>query len=243
MERCGHTEAGETFASSKVRVPYNLYVRFSKPGSWNGGLPPRVHELLGTLSNQEYNHISSLTGNERGEFVVRKYREQLKLVMGSDGTSPPRSYHAEILNKEKDRVHYHMVYLTRHHKGIVKFAESSEKVDLLQRVVRIQKKMNASSQGGLFSAEEEAKHQDDNNRVGIKEVKNYWLDQLTGIPTKYDEVRLAAMLEKTGWLIRDFQAAFAELLSEGKVENIDAVVQRRKRPVHFDKGELLRRCI
>lgn len=83
-----------------------------------------------------------------------------------------------------------MVYLTRHHKGIVKFAESSEKVDLLQRVVRIQKKRDAASQTGLFSAEEEAEHQD-GARAGLEDVKSYWLGQLTGSPTRYDEARLA----------------------------------------------------
>lgn len=205
-------------------------------------LRQQVQEMLGVLTPQDYQQISSLTGKQRGEIVVRKYRTQLKAAMGPEGTLPARSYHADILNKEKDRTHYHMVYLTRHHKGIVKFAESSEKVDFLQRVVRIQKKLDAASQKGLFSAEQEAEHHNE-SRVGLEDVKRYWLKHLTSDPVKYDEVRLADMLEATGWLIRDLQLAFTDLLKEGKVANLDLTGQRSKRPVHFEKGDRLRRCI
>ncbi len=205
-------------------------------------LRQQVQEMLGILTPKDYQQISSLTGKQRGEIVVRKYRTQLKAAMGPEGMLPARSYHADILNKEKARIHYHMVYLTRHHKGIVKFAESSEKVDLLQRVVRIQKKLDASSQTGLFSAEQEAEHHSE-SRVGLEDVKTYWLNQLRCEPVKYDEVRLADMLEATGWLIRDFQMAFADLLAEEKVDNLDLTGKRSKRPVHFEKGDRLRRRI
>lgn len=201
----------------------------------------QVQELLGPLTVEDKQHLSLLTSKDRGDIVVRKYRDHLKDVMGPDGTYPARSYHADIFNKEKNRIHYHMVYLTRHHKGIVKFAGSSEKVDLLQRVVRIQTKKDATLQAGLFSAEEEAE-QFNNVKVGVEDVKDYWLQQLTPRPTPYDEARLADMLEDTGWLIRDFQVAFADLLAEGKVENIDAAGKRSKHHVHFEKSERLRRC-
>ncbi|MCA9421964.1 MAG: three-Cys-motif partner protein TcmP, partial [Nitrospira sp.] len=204
-------------------------------------LRQQVHEVLGELTHEDYLQISSLTGKEREEIVVRKYRQQLKDAMGPDGTLPSRSYHAVILNKEKDRTHYHMVYLTRHHKGIVKFAESSEKVDRLQRVVRIQMKRDTTSQTGLFSAEEEAQQQN-GARAGLEDVKGHWLEHLTVSPIIYDEARLADMLEDTGWLIRDFQEAFGVLLAEGIVENLDDPGgRRRRRFVHFESGDRLRR--
>ena len=58
-------------------------------------------------------------------------------------------------------------------------------------------------------------------------------------PVRYDEIRLADMLEITGWLTRDFQDAFRELLLETKVENLDGSARRTKHPVHFEKGEQL----
>jgi len=60
-------------------------------------------------------------------------------------------------------------------------------------------------------------------------------------PVRYDEIRLADMLEETGWLTRDFQDAFRELLAEKKVENLDGSTRRTKHPIHFEKGEQLRR--
>lgn len=205
-------------------------------------LRKQVSEMLGDLTEQDYELITSLSSKEREEWAVRKYREELKAAMGSEGGLQPRSYHAEVLHKEKARTLYHLVYVTRHHKGIVKFAETSERVDFLQRVVRIQKRQNATRQIGLFSPEEEAA-QHDGTRVDLESVKNYWLRQLSSTPAIYDDARLADMLEETGWLTGDFEAAFKELLSEKKVENLDSERKRPVHPIQFEKGERLRRCI
>lgn len=205
-------------------------------------LRKQVSEMLGILTEQDYELISSLPSKEREEWVVRKYREELKTAMGSEGGLQPRSYPAEVLHEEKARTLYHLVYVTRHHKGIVKFAETSEKVDFLQRVVRIKKRQNATRQIGLFSPEEEAA-QDDGARVDLEAVKSYWLHRLSSTPVTYDEARLADMLEETGWLTGDFEAAFRELLAENKVENLDADRKRPVHPINFEKGERLRRCV
>lgn len=202
----------------------------------------QVQESLGELTEEDFQRLSSMPAKGRGEAVVRMYRDQLKAVMGPDGNYPARSYHAEILNKDKERTHYHLVYLTRHHKGIVKFAESSQDADFIQRIVRIQTRQNAKDQMPLFSAEDEAGSQD-SSKASMDDVKDYWLNQLSGEPVRFDEARLADMLEETGWLIRDFEAAMRELISEKKVENLDAAGKRTKHPVHFDKGERLRRCV
>lgn len=202
----------------------------------------QVSQMLGNLGDLDYEQLDRLPASERADCVVRKYREQLKFAMGSEGKFLARSFHADVLHKDKERVHYHLVYLTRHHKGIVKFAEASVKVDFLQKVLRIQKKLDASSQASLFSAEVQASHHD-SMRPNLENVKAYWLAQLTEQPVQYDEVRLADMLEDTGWLTRDFQDAFRELLSEKKVENLDGGLRRTKHPIHFNEKERLRRCV
>jgi len=202
----------------------------------------QVEEMLGTLSDEDYQEISFLQPKDREEFIVRKYRKQLKAAMGLDSASHPRSYHAVVKDKDKERTKYHLVYITRHHKGIVKFAEQSAKSDFFQSVVRIQTKQNATPQRDLFSAEEEAERLGD-ERVDLVEVKRYWLKQLSDQPVIFNEARLADMLEDTGWLIKDFQLAFGELLSENKVENLNVKKKRRSVYVHFDEGEQLRRCV
>lgn len=202
----------------------------------------QVSQMLGDLSEEDYREMDGLSAQKRADWVVRKYREQLKTAMVPDGRSIPRTFHAEVLHKDKNRVLYHLVYLTRHHKGIVKFAEASERVDFLQKVMRIQKKLDASNQKDLFSAEEQVAHQDI-SRTNLEDVKAYWLAQLKDNPVRYDETRLADMLEETGWLKRDFQDAFRELLVEKKVENLNGSARRTKHPIHFEKGEQLRRLI
>lgn len=204
-------------------------------------LHKQVSEMLGHLTDQDYQMIPSLTPKERENFVVRKYREALKAAANKNGGRQSRSYHAVVLHKDKNRTLYHMVYLTGHHKGIVKFAQASEKVDFLQQVVRIQRKQNSDPQLKMFSAEHEADRQD-GMRANIEDVKKYWLEKLVPVPIRYGESDLADMLEETGWLVKDFQTAFTELLSQNKVENLDAVGKRSKHPVHFGKDERLRRC-
>jgi three-Cys-motif partner protein len=200
----------------------------------------QVAQMLGNLNEQDYQDMDCLSAQERADWVVRKYREQLKIAMGSEGKSLPRTFHADVLHKDKNRVLYHLVYLTRHHKGIVKFAEASERVDFLQKVMRVQKKLNASQQKELFSAEDQVTHHDF-ARTNLDDVKAYWLNTLKVNPVRYDETRLADMLEATGWLPRDFQDAFRELLVEKKVENLDGSTRRTKHPIHFEKSEQLRR--
>ena len=69
------------------------------------------------------------------------------------------------------------------------------------------------------------------------------MNRLSMTESIYTEDDLADMLEDTDWLISDFEEAFMVLQTEGKVENVDAKKKRSKHPIHFDKGELLRRCV
>lgn len=203
-------------------------------------LSKQVHEMLGTLSDADYQKIQSLSPKDREEFIMQKYREQIMAAMGPDGARRSRSYSAVIKDKDKDRTKYHLVYGTRHYKGIIEFATQSDKAELIQRVVRIQVKQNANPNRSLFPPEEEAKHFDD-ARVDLDEVNHYWLSQLSDKPAAYDEAKLADMLEETGWLISDFEVAFMALQADGKVENMDAKNKRSKHPIDFNKGEQLRR--
>lgn len=220
-----------------ITFMYGHFNRFVKKAD----LHKQVSAMLGTLSEADYQEISSLQPKDREKFIIHKYREQVMTAMGSDG-SRPRSYHAVVKDKDKEKTKYHLVYGTRHPKGIVKFAEQSGKAEFFQRVVRIQVKQNANINRSLFPPEEEAELLDD-TRVDLEEVKQYWLKQLSDKPVICDEARLADMLQDTDWLISDFQEAFMELLVEKKVENLDGSERRTKHPIHFDNGERLRRCI
>jgi three-Cys-motif partner protein len=203
-------------------------------------LRQQVNTMLGALNDADFQKIQSLSPKGREEFIVQKYREQIKNAMGPDGARRSRTYSAIIKDKDKERTKYHLVYGTRHWKGIVEFATQSDKAELIQRVVRIQVKQNANPNRPLFEPEEEAEHIDD-ARVDLAEVKRYWLKKLSGKSAVFDEERLADMLEETGWLISDLEAAFMALQVDGKVENMEAKKWRSKHPIDFKKGEQLRR--
>lgn len=203
-------------------------------------LSKQVSEMLGTLSDGDYQKIQSLSPKNREEFIVQKYREQIIAAMRPDGARRSRTYSVVVKDKDKERTKYHLVYGTRHWKGIIEFATQSDKTELIQRVVRIQVKQNADPNRSLFQPEEEAEHFDD-ARVDLDEVKHYWLSQLSDKPVAFDEAKLADMLEETGWLISDFEAAFMALQADGKVENMDTKRKRSKHPIYFDESEQLRR--
>lgn len=202
------------------------------------GLRQPITEMLGTLDASDLQKIEAGDPKAREAYIVARYRQRLKDAVGAEGAGKPRAYHAVVMDRDKERTKYHLVYVTRHPKGIKEFAEQSAKVGFIQKVVRIQAKRDASGQGALFPVEEEAEL---DGQTDLASVKKYWLDLLSFDPAPFGDDVLADMLEKTGWLIRDFQQAFGELLDEGMVENVDARGRRPIHFVHFDKSERLRR--
>lgn len=178
-----------------------------------------------------------MTPEQKEACLVTLYQENLKSVQPLQGRKP-RSVTVPIQRPDKDRTIYHLVYLTRHPLGIVKFMEASETLDFVQKAVRIQakhdKKIETTGQGELFGAFESVKVEQ--GTVPISVVKEYWLGQLTTKPQLFGIDRLADMLEETSWFERNFQEAFHELQLEGKVQNLDDAEnsRRKKKFVHFD---------
>jgi hypothetical protein len=148
-----------------------------------------------------------------------------------------------ILDPVKERTKYHLVYLTHHPLGIVKFMSASEQMDIVQKQVRArtkqQRRTEASGQGEMDFIETDIVNLDDAR--DIETVKQYWLDKLPTIPREFSIENLANMLEETNWFEKDLQQAFNELIDEGKAVNLDMLSKRPKKPVHFDKNERLQR--
>jgi len=182
-----------------------------------------------------------MTPEEKEAYLLSLYRKRLKeIVPAKDGR--PRSVSVPVLKPTIDRTLYHLVYLTRHPKGVVVFMEASERLDLVQRRARAQAKQeqreSKSHQLELFPSADGVREEKQANPL---EVKSYWLTRLTTTPCRYGIEELADMLEETGWFETDFQEAFHDLEKEGKVKNLDATGKRRTKFVHFDQtgGERL----
>ncbi len=202
-------------------------------------LRDRVNQLFGRVDDQWIDSLWAMSQSDRERQIVGRYRNQLKNVMGGEGAQMPRSFDATILDKDKDRTKYHLVYLTRHPKGIIEFAKKSEEVEILQRRVRRQTKEMRTGQPDMFSNDDSTLQ--NLFSADIEDVKIFWLERLTSDAIKCTESDLADWLEETGWLESDFQGAFGELQKEERVENLDSKRKRTRRFVHFDKAERVRR--
>lgn len=185
---------------------------------------------------------SGLNPKEREIYLLDLYRNQLKKAQPYSDSNKPRSAFVRIFDPYKNRTKYDLVYLTRHPLGIKVFMEASEKLDIVQKFVRAQvkqeRRIDKSGQRELFPAEINVPN---GNKTDLSEVKNCWLSKLINEPKRFGYEELADMLEETGWFVSDFQKAFNELISEGKVENLDALSKRPVHAIHFDKKELLRK--
>lgn len=194
-------------------------------------------EVFGEVPNTD-----GMSPKQRENHLLKLYREHLKKAQPSV-EGKPRSAYVKVLDPCKDRTKYDLVYLTRHPKGITVFMEASEKLDLVQKTVRAQAKQDRrieqSGQRELFAAETALK--DDEDRIELSVVKDYWLKKLSPEPKRFGIVQLADMLEETGWFISDFQNAFRELDTEGKAKNLDAKRTRPVNTVNFDENENLKR--
>ena len=194
-----------------------------------------MREIFGKVPNTE-----GLTPEEREEHLVALYRRNLKTVAPSSGGTP-RTACVRVHKVLQDRTLYHLVYLTRHPKGITEFMAASDDLDLVQKKVRAlakqEDRIEKSGQFEMFAAHEDVKEGD--VRPDLSEVKAYWLTKLASKSRRFDISDLADMLEETGWFASDFQKAFKELEAEGRVKNQDAKRARPVNAVNFEKGEML----
>lgn len=185
---------------------------------------------------------SGMSPKERENFLIERYRSGLKDIQPS-GTGKLRSAYVTILDRTIERTKYHLVYLTRHPLGIVKFMEASEKMNAVQKRVRAKTKQEQriarTGQGEFLWPEPEVDSHD--GEIDMEEVKQYWLRTLSTSPSRFGIEQLADMLEETNWFETDLQQAFNELLEDSAVRNLDARGKRPKNPIHFKKNEHLQR--
>lgn len=93
-----------------------------------------IHAIFGMIPDTD-----GLTSYEKEEHLLNLYRKQLKEISSVRG-GKPRVASVPVLYPTKDRTLYHLVYLTRHPKGITVFMEASEQLDMVQRRARAQAK-------------------------------------------------------------------------------------------------------
>ncbi|AJX94894.1 three-Cys-motif partner protein TcmP [Burkholderia pseudomallei] len=196
-------------------------------------------ELLGEALD-----LTGLSPREREQKVIQTYRRNLKSrIPSSNPRFPPRAAHVQVMDPEKNRPKYHLVYLTSHPRGAIEFKAISEPVEKVQHMVRAEKRASRKQQqtgmGDLFGSK--GFFDSDAGHARTADVDHFWCTHLKDGPRAIDTHAFADILEETDWFESDLQASLVRLIATGKVTNLSADAKRRKkRPLHYEgQGEKL----
>ncbi|TXC81039.1 three-Cys-motif partner protein TcmP [Paraburkholderia azotifigens] len=199
-----------------------------------------MKELLGATVELE-----DMLPADREEALVNAYRTALtRRVPAKHSKYRARTAYVTVLDPLQQRTKYHLVYLTTHPLGIVKFMEISEHVDAVQKKVRAATRFDArSKETGMLDmfgpSPDAAEGARENGRLPV-DVDNYWRTYLADGERLIDTDAFAEILEQTNWLPSELQASLVRLLKAGELRNLDAnATTRYKRPLHFEANERL----
>lgn len=198
-----------------------------------------MREQMATVLGEDLD-VTGLTPQGREYAFVHTYRKNLKQCLPPSTLRPARAAHARVMNPERDRTKYHLVYLTSHPKGVVEFMDISEKADRLQSkvraVLRDQKKAARHHTDELWAPGTMVDF--DAGHASAAEVDLYWQTVLSRGDRVVDMATFADILEETDWFEGDLQASLVRLVKAGKVVNRTADASRRRsRPLHYeDRG-------
>lgn len=189
--------------------------------------------------------LSRLDSFQRESTLLAAYRAQAKGCMPSIPGYPARASHARVLDPQRNRPKYHLVYLTSHPKGVIKFSEISEQVAGLQNQVRAAKReKNRERDTGTIDmfGPAELLPAAAVIRVNPDEVDRFWRNHLADGPRQIDTAAFADILERTGWFEKDLQRSLLRLMKAGRIVNRAAgATKRTAKPLHHDMrgGECL----
>ena len=199
-------------------------------------LRTQIEELLG-----EFPDVQHLPAAQREKVLLRTYRKNLKALVPTRTQWPARSAYVRVLDPQRDRPKYHLVYLTTHPRGLVEFMEASEDLDIVQKRVRAAKKQQRREEktgmDQLFADADQVR--EDEGHASLEEVEEYWIGTLSEQPRRFGYAEFAQMVEDTDWFPGDLQRALGQLIERGVVRNLDAAGKRRKKFVHLDQKERL----
>lgn len=176
---------------------------------------------------------------QRQELLLTLYRSNIKNHYGG------RTAYVPVQKPGKERIHYYLVYLTRHPRGIDVFKTEAEKMNIVQRITqkecKLRRQLEQSGTVDMFGSDTDTQLIQEKFTDNRLEAKQYLLSILSTTPTLIDYEKWADFLEVTDLYPSDFQMAMKELVNEGLVKNIDEDVTRRRKnfikPNWSDKSE------
>jgi len=221
-----------------INFMYDFINRTAAMSEWQ----EEIAELLGQ-SVEVIQRLEGAAPQIREAALLRTYRDGIKNALPPQRARfRPRTAYVRVLDRNKERAKYHLVYLTTHPVGVIEFMQISQDVELIQKRVRALKKAeNRQLQSGMndMFAEAFSDLGGHDEQASSDVVDQFWLEYLSTIPKVVDEDAFADILEQKGWTPSDLQASLVRLIKAGKVSNVNATNPRPKRPLHYEKKEQL----
>jgi len=214
-----------------INFMYDFVNRTASMPEWKAEIAALLGEVV---------ELNDLDPRQRERLQLNTYRRNLKRELPSGARA--RSAYVRVLDREKQRPKYHLVYLTAHPRGVIEFMEISEDIDLVQKQVRATARQAAratkTGMNDMFG--DDAFVDARAGHVGMAEVADYWRRYLSEGTRRVTEEEFANLIEETDWFPGDFQGALKNLIDSGEVRNLDALRKRPKRPLHWKgNGERL----
>lgn len=204
------------------------------------GWQEEIKQLLGCSVD-----LAGMSPTHREDALLTAYRASLKqCVPAGRAGYRARTAYVGVLHPLHKRTKYHLVYLSSHPLGIVKFMNTSEKVDIVQARVRAVKRFDEQAKKSrmedMFA--DQAEEVSGEGRSTPDEVDDYWRKYLIDGAKLIDTAAFADILESTNWFPGELQASLVRLIEASQLENLDGGSKKRPaKPLHFDKsGERLR---
>jgi three-Cys-motif partner protein len=216
-----------------INFMYDFVNRTMSMTEWRS----EMAELLGEAIS-----VDGMTPGQREHAILKTYRSNLKSASSraSRPQFPPRSAYVRVLDRDKKRPKYHLVYVTTHPLGIIEFMTISEGVDLVQKQVQAElhdvKRERKSRTPDMFgtTVDVEAGH------ASAADVDRFWIDYLAAGERRVDEKAFADILEEKDWFPGDLQASLVRLIDAGRVRNLDTSRRRPTKPLHYKNGDRLK---
>lgn len=219
-----------------VNFMYEFINRMASMQNWKETIAKVVGEPI---------ELVELSSDAREQKLLQTYRKNLKgNTFSASQKKRPRSAHVRVMDPNKERPKYHLVYVTTHARGIIEFMRISEKVDLIQKQVRAVKRTSRKeAQTGITDLFGSPSLVDEGaGRASPEDVDAYWCARLAAGPVVVDSAVFAEILEEMDWFPGDLQDSLSRLIKSKKVVNLTADARRRRtRPLHFEEhgGEKL----
>lgn len=179
----------------------------------------------------------------RERYLAERYQRAIEARAGTTRHGA-QSVYVAIKDPLKDRTKYHLMYVTRHPKGIIEFMELCEKAlrtqDAVRAAAKLNKKQNDYGISDMFAVD--PAQIPSTQASDTPALEQYWLDRIGADNLQVDLAVFAKAICDNNALPTQLQTAVKNLIDAGKIRNLDAdISRRRKKFVDYEKSERLQR--